>query len=136
MSQQQQQPPMKGRAGLLMKLLAQSKEKKPGAEQPQGGAGEQPLKPRGRAALLQKIAELQAAQQVGAPPGPSTEAAGPSKDTSPLKETPAPMKKEVKAEGAKETPKAEEGPRPEPYAYSGGEVCSNFVVNISNAKRI
>lgn len=58
-------PPPKGRAAILMKLLAQAKERKPGAqpeqsEQPQ----EEAPKPKGRAALVKKLAELRAAQKV------------------------------------------------------------------------
>lgn len=60
-------PPPKGRAGLLMKLLAQAKEQKPGGEQ----SREDSPKPRGRAALLQKIAQLQAAKRLGSE-GPSS----------------------------------------------------------------
>lgn len=70
-------PPPKGRAAMIMKLLAQAKERKPGP-QPQPEQGEQtqqePPKPKGRAALVKKLAELRAAQKVGGD-GPSTSAA-------------------------------------------------------------
>lgn len=68
----QNPPPPKGRAAILMKLLAQAKERKPGVD-PQASepVTEEAPKPKGRAALVKKIAELRAAQKVGGE-GPST----------------------------------------------------------------
>lgn len=92
-------PPIpKGRAQLLMKLLAQTKEQKPGEQPPQ--AGEQPAeevpKARGRAALMKKIAELKAAGKVGSE-SPSTSSAQPIQPSAVKKDETAAKVEEITA---------------------------------------
>lgn len=68
-------PPPKGRGAVLMKLLAQLKEQKPGEQSQPSESTEEPPRPRGRAVLMQKIAEMRAARKVvvGEEPGTSRE---------------------------------------------------------------
>lgn len=68
----QNPPAPKGRAALLMKMLAQAREQKPGAQPQASEQAEEPPKARGRAALIKKISELRASASKVGGDGPST----------------------------------------------------------------